>query len=565
MIFVKNQLSIMVLAAILMSCGVSKRTTEDHRVEKIEQQTERNIISLPDDGPVSIPIMTTTTVPTGTAGNNDRINYPSVILPPIVYPSANDEDEDEEKKLEAAKIRRPDNYAGLYWLGDGYDVILGARKESCFKSEAVSYRAYPVMQSSDQVDVVFTTDELARKLSVDYNVEASGIYEGVTYTPSIKTSILRETNLGLAAMVAVAEFKYVKEKLSVYGSQPELSDASKALLASDPEAFRRQCGDKFTRSITTGATLTIVFTATHQSLTVHDTQSIESALKVGVGELFKVDAKSTLSADQKNILSSLRISTRCYSQGVSANPCAENQLNLSSVTLGDQAVLDRISQAKKTLAKEIADGESVASLREEFEHYPAPEGMASNQVYVDYKGKLAKVQEWLKVEQEVRRICQSELFRGLDDDCNSSYEEVSEGLAMCAEQANWSLGRCKLPSLETAQQIRSLGDAGEVTLYEHGDLTGTSLKLNLGTVLNPKSAIEANVIYNLRDLKFKGLADKISVVTADLKHGWQLVLFEHADGQGKTFTIDDTLKGEVHLTKFNDKASSFKIERIPSL
>jgi len=456
----------------------------------------------------------------------------------------------------------PIDYGNLYWLGDGYDALSGQRRVSCLDSEQIQYRAYPVHQSYDTLDIVYSVEELASKLNVEFNAEVSGTYENVTATPAAKTNILKETEISSAAIVAVAEFRYVKDHVAVYGARPSLAPARAASLATDPLEFRGQCGDKFTRSLKRGAALVLVFKAVQIKQLYHDASQVQEAIKIGMNQLFGVSTSLTVTVDQRLILNSFRISARCYSEGASAHPCADNQLNIAGVTLGDAAVLERIAAAKKALAADVEAGSALAVLDEEFERYAVPAAQRlklPDDVYFNYAEHLKMIQGWLKVEDQLNSICAA--VPGVADACDEARVSLGEDIANCADQNLWPRAACRAPTALDFANVRRLGDAGLVDLFADGGARGQSVHLDFSHLFGRQSVLRPYVLYSLHTERDAGLADRLSSVRQQLKNGWRLVFYEHPDGSGRSITLSEGTASYVDAAWFNDKASSFRLLR----
>ena len=90
-----------------------------------------------------------------------------------------------------------------------------------------------------------------------------------------------------------------------------------------------------------------------------------------------------------------------------------------------------------------------------------------------------------------------------------------------------------------------------VTIYEHADMKGKKLKIELD--IN----IKLNQVYSLST---DDMNDKMSSVQWDIKDGYKLIIYEDAEGQGRQYGFSG--KGSDNNTKlnrdFNDKASSYR-------
>ena len=448
------------------------------------------------------------------------------------------------------------DYGSLFWVGDGYDVLTGSRRNSCLDQATLAFRKYPINQAYDNMEMVFSKADLARKLSVDVNVEASTVYNGISLAPSIKSNILHETELTSTSVVAVASFLYIKDQVLVYNSIPPLA-ADRALdLQTDPASFRSQCGDKFTRSIRTGASMILIIRAEQVGQTAHDLTMVQETFKLGFGELFGLSPSVTVTSEQKDILSHYRVSTTCYSEGVSAHICADHQLDMSGVNFSDASVVSRIGAAKGTLASEVQSGLPLAAVDEQVEVYPVPSALKSKNpkdVFVDYRPNLDKIQQWIKLEEQVHTICAS--VPQLDDSCNLAKAVIAEALDVCARQSLWPFTQCRAPGRHEFPVVLEAAD---------GRATGRGLVLDFSSLFSRDARYQANVAYNLGDDRFD-FANILSSITQTLKNGWQLVLFSGVDGTGMQWAVQPGMPSYLDMPLgFNDQVVSFRLQRVPA-
>jgi hypothetical protein len=458
----------------------------------------------------------------------------------------------------------PVDYAATFWLGDGYDALSGARRASCLDYSQIELRSYPVNQSYDTLELVLNREELSRKLDVELNAEASGAWTGITASASVKASILRETEISNSSFVALARFRFLKNRVSLYQSIAPLHPDRLADLLADKALFREECGDKFTRSVRMGAELILVITAQQIQSTQHSATQVTEALKVGFGTAFSVNQSTSLTRDQKQILDNFYVSTRCYTNGASPLPCIDNGLNISGASFGDATTLDRINGAKRSLAAEIAAGDKLVVLDEELERYPLPaaaRGQPPELVFVDYSSQLKNIQSWLRLESRIQLICDS--LPDLEAACYEARQTLASAIDACADASQWPRGLCRAPQDQDLAFVKAQADGGSITLFEHGSLRGRSLTLAFHDLFDRESKIKPGLLYDLGGQRFGWFVDILSSANAFLRSGWQVVFYEHPDGSGRTWTVDPRVQGYTDAARgFNDQASAFRLIRV---
>jgi hypothetical protein len=78
------------------------------------------------------------------------------------------------------------------------------------------------------------------------------------------------------------------------------------------------------------------------------------------------------------------------------------------------------------------------------------------------------------------------------------------------------------------------------------------------TSLDPIS-FQAGQLYDLDTFRFAGIATSF---VSELKEGWQVRLFDDVSGRGTCYLIKGTIPQLVDLKRFNDRARSFRLERV---
>jgi hypothetical protein len=358
---------------------------------------------------------------------------------------------------------------------------------------------------------------------------------------------------------------YSKDLISIYESLPAMESSRTAALLESKEQFRQQCGDKFTKSIRTGAALFLIVRAEQVSETSHSQSEIQQAFKAGLGQLFGISPSVIVTSEQRSILSRLRLSTRCYSDGVSGHPCADNQLNLASFHVSDVPIFERVSAAKKALATEAMERKVTAVLEEEMDYYPVPSehrGRIPFEEFFNYRPYLSKIREWITVEDQVQSICQS-LYRDLwTDECHMVTDELSRSLAVCAEQDEWAQGLCRSPKADEFESVLSLDNGGWIEFWDGPGAQGRSFRLDLSDLLGREARLRPNVYYSLHEDRFD-FADLTSSMSVHLEKGWQIVLYEHVDGMGSKWVLPAGAQQTITFPRwFNNKVSSFVIRRV---
>lgn len=460
-----------------------------------------------------------------------------------------------------------------YKIADGYDALAGISRASCLDKDKTTIRTYQINQGTDTLYLVSSKSEMAEKLGVNTNLELSGTKGDLNGSLTSKLAILSESQVTSGSYTAIAEYKYIKDEISVYNSVPEMNPEMVTLLQkSGPLAFRQMCGDKFYKSLKTGASLYLVFKAEKITENNHRQVDVENSLNVALGSIFGLKGSAQVNYDQKKILQNFRISSKCYSEGTSAHPCADNMLNSPAIDLDEtnKAIVDAIKSAKMALANDIDSKNNIVVVSENLADYDVPALLASkrhNEVFYDYKPNLNTLQAWLKMQERVQNICAK--APNSFDLCEQTNKFIAKQMELCALQRFFDGKSCRLPTQSDVAPVMGMNDAGTVTFFEHGKAQGRSVTLMFDDIYGIKgddTRLLANTIYNIRDDRFGvGMEDILSNFNSmGLKKGWQVAVFEHADGQGRKYIVKPGLNlGHFGPDGFNDLMSSFRLERDP--
>ena len=468
---------------------------------------------------------------------------------------------DTTKNASTPSAVKPLDFGNMYYLGDGYDALSGQRKASCLDISSVILRQSPVNRTLDTIDIIGSHSDLIHHLNVEMNLEASGLVHAVTLSGSIKGDIIRETQLTEDSITLIASFTYFKNEISIYDSQPSLSANHMAELKQDNLLFRKQCGDKFTRSIKTGAVMYLVVKAQQTQQINSSKDQVQATFKAALGSLFGIGPSYTFSTEQKQILESLRLSSTCYAEGTSAKICAAQLLSAAQLNIHDNTLLDRVNAARKSLAEDIDGGKNLVALDEELESYDTPLSMGElprSKLFFDYSFYLNNLQSWLDEEATVTTICDTVSYA--QNECTAATKTIGNAAMSCAMQNLWSENNCSAPRDDEFRDILSLTNAGFVTMYKDGGRRGRSFTLNFSQLYGNDNSLKPYVVYNLDSYSFFHFADIMSSLDVNLEPGWQLVFYAERDGGGSTMIVDEGHRYQDALS-FNDRAASFMLVR----
>ena len=456
----------------------------------------------------------------------------------------------------AVTSTRPLDNGDSFRLGYGYDRLSGERRPSCLDKTKIKLVGRNIRTTSSRFVIINTKEDLAKTLNIEVNAEASGSYGSITGSASTKVSILKTSTFNSRSIMGLQLFTHSAQTLEVESPYQVLTEEMVTKLETDNRDFRLRCGDAYTKSATTGAAMYITVNLESKSNEFTNNVTTQNSVKAAFSNLASASSSTAVTKETKQTLSQFTISLNCGSVGVGAQACAEPLLAVNADDLN--AVIDFMNRAKKALSESISSNPNMmVAIDEQFEDYPKPEDMLDRktfEVFYDYSDQLKMVKTLLDRESTVNALCNIQMHPS----CQDVRTALASQVKYCARQALWA--DCDIAKSDISDIINAANQAGvgAVTLYEHGKAGGKRLTLDFTKMaLNPQ-ALQLGVIYKLSDFGFAGIA---SEYFAMIKKGYQLRMFEKADGSGRCFMIssDDVYN---QFRWFNDKSQAFRLERV---
>ncbi len=460
---------------------------------------------------------------------------------------------------------RPLDSGETFRLGSTYDMLSGERKLSCLDPTKYKLRIVNVHATDSTYSIVSSKEDLARKLDIQVNAEASGSYGAYTGSTSSKVNILKEATFNSRRVMALLTFYHHAQELSVQGETRDVLTAeAQDLLATDSKAFRERCGDVYTKAVTTGAYLYITLTLESKDSFTKDTSSTHAEVSGGtaIAEIFRAKSSTDISKESSQTLSQFRISLGCSSVGMSSDPCAESPANINAEDLN--GVVTYIAAAKRAASASISNSsdpstKKLTAVVEKFQEYPKPLERQDEKlfdIFYDYRERLKLIDTLIGKEGEVNYACNYQK----DKSCNEIRTALASHIKYCARQELWA--DCETDITKISKLVEDVvgRGGGSIVIYEHGGREGRRLTLDFQEFLRNPNGIQPDKIYNLKDFRFASIGSQYD---ANLKNNYQVRFFEKEDGQGRCYLVKDYFK-MGHFGWFNDKAQSFRLEKADS-
>lgn len=461
----------------------------------------------------------------------------------------------------AVTSTRPLDSGASFRLGYGYDKLSGERRRSCLDKANYELIGRNVRSTVSSFEIVNTKEDLAKKLNIEVNAEASGSYGTITGSASTKTTILKNSNFNERSIVGIMNFSHKAQEIGIESDYQPLSADKLGLLKSNKEMFRLNCGDSYTKSVTTGAAMYLLVNLSSKGQEITNKVETVNTVKAAFGSMFSASTTTSVSNETVQTLSNFNISVSCHSVGVDTEACAQA---LTTVDPNDLAsFVSYINSAKKALSDSINEQpDMLVAIDEVFEEYPKPiESLSAprSEIFFDYAPQAAVLKDLLEKENQVNYICNVQLLSS----CIDLRYAFSEQIRHCARQGSWA--DCKPESIDI-QKLLSEGNMrtgiGKVIFWEHqknGVANGKTLTMDFDKPSTDPNAFVEGRIYNFTAIGYNDIATGFQ---SSLRAGWQLRVFEHPDGGGRCYMVGGPSAQPINLGWFNDKASSARLEKV---
>jgi len=454
----------------------------------------------------------------------------------------------------AVTSTRPLDNGQSFRLGYGYDSISGQRHSSCLDPATFSIVGRNVRSTDMRFSIINNKEDLAKELNIKVNAEASASYGSVTGSATSKVNILKKSSFSDHTVMGLVTLLHRAQTLELESDGDIIAPVQRATLSSDSKAFRRRCGDVYTRSATTGAALYIAVNIDAKTETISNHVESETEIKAAFANLISASTSTSVSKDTQKTLSKFTISMSCSSVGTSSDACAQPIVATNADDLA--SIIEFLNKAKTSFSASVDSNPNIlVAVDELFQDYPKADSDTETkkfEVFYDYNPQLKIVQNLLQAEMKVNNYCGNIQYPS----CDKTRAALASQIKNCAIQDDWP--DCDPTQVSADALIKEVGaaDRGIVVLSSWSGIATKTLTLDFNSNNAKGAPLMANKIYNLTDLNYQ---DRASIYDADIKAGWQLRLFEHVNGLGRCFLLTPANK-KGHFGWFGTLASSFRME-----
>ncbi len=463
------------------------------------------------------------------------------------------------------------DYGQKFWVGDGFDVLTGSRSPTCLDPDELRVQVRALNQTSDTFDVVHSYVDLYHKLETDASVDVGGAWEIFTGKASFKSDIMNETTISADDVVVLASFSYVKDQIALYNSWPTYAKFFEGLSQKNKTLFRKYCGDRYTRDVSVGAGMYMVFTAKKVDNEQLSNTAVESAISIGLSSFLTAGGNVKVTDEQKRILQHYSFSAKCYSAGTSADVCGAYSLSTAfDITSDTAAIQNRVQQARQKIVSEVNDGKNLVAIKETLVDFDVPfssctldgDDPCPNRwsYFVDYRDRLGKTRDLGITKSNVEEAC----FRTdyWAHRCAKAQLDIENAIVSCMNVSD----TCKDTDRSQIDIVLSAKNPGKVGFWTDTNKQGSYYELDFGQLV-PAGSTKPSTFYNFNAIGWSKANDKISSLDVNLNPAWTIRLYQDMDPQSPGHYWDFSGKNYVsNIGKdANDKISAYALIPIADL
>ncbi len=460
-------------------------------------------------------------------------------------------------------LKAKDNNLQKYQLGTGYDVLTGSRSAICMDPNTLGTTVTARNETADTYNIAHSYSDLYSKLETEFGADIGGIYQIFTGSLSVKTKIMQETHVTTDDVVIIAGFTYVKDRVSVGNTGADYAEYFRSLSQKNRTLFRKYCGDRFTKDVSTGAMMYMVFTAKKLDSTQHDQSSVDAAIKIGLAGILNFGASTSISKEQKAILNSYSFSTKCYSTGTSIDVCG----GFSSTTAFDintdtSSIQKKIADSHQKMLDEVRAGNNLTVIKETLLDYDVPVSACTLDgnspcpsrwsYFVDYRDRLSKLKTMSVQREESDDVCSKISY--MPHRCTRVAELFDNAINACRGFDS----SCDIPNDNEYRTILSAENPGWVEMWDNSQYGGSYWSIDFRNFLAGSPYAPYN-LYVFKNIGIGKANDKITSFKTHLANNWTIKWYHDTDPKnpGKHYDVTGSQDvGNVGKDN-NDKFSSF--------
>ncbi|KFA89327.1 hypothetical protein Q664_35075, partial [Archangium violaceum Cb vi76] len=330
---------------------------------------------------------------------------------------------------------------GLFYLGQGFDLLLDAYSQFCLNNVHPDFRVkkVPVGSSSMSINLSTSTTHLFSLLDVSMSGALS--FEDGGYRGELaggKARVIHQVT-DIYQKLIVLRWSYEAESWSletpIEQLKPEFVDLLSLRDANQQKWFRARCGDKYVNSLTQGAKLYMVFRFDGKRFSAQESESAALSLEANLKTSLNANGTSQVSAQTRELLEKLNVSVEAYSVGGDPLTLAGiSQFNFDSVF---QAFVNSVKPANhRVVTQTLRDYEIPLSLSN-YSYF---------QIFTNYNPMLQNLKNWILL--DIQRDARCDLLKSYGqwtEDCLKGHQDLQTAKTACMNANFWN--ECRHPSV----------------------------------------------------------------------------------------------------------------------
>ena len=324
-----------------------------------------------------------------------------------------------------------------FYLGDGYDLVRGALKETCLDpnhNDFVITETAPLQPSEFDIEYINDNRELAEMLDVSSAGQVGFSYDDITlglssekdrYTSSV-------TNETFEQFVV----KWVKRdefwKLNTPTDAIIGDLVTDILNPNDDEAkadFRERCGDNYVNAANLGAALYLVVTFDAKSYSFEERVSKRGEVSAILDDILSLGGAQSMTTEQREFIRSIRLKVKGHQvggpEGLAATINAEN------------------FDVKYNQFIQGTDEDNWAVVDFQTNEYQRPTAYSSyphDAIFADYSASLAQMRRWADISVQLRERCDAFTAYGKTSaagQCGQAEANLMVAMDHCRKTREW--------------------------------------------------------------------------------------------------------------------------------
>lgn len=346
---------------------------------------------------------------------------------------------------------------GRLFLGDGYDVIRGAIKETCLDVEHPDFKLSkmpPVLESTFDITYVNNNNHLAQMLDIKDTAKVGITFDDVKLGTNGLKSLFSKSVTDESHIRFVIRVKNRREfwnlSTPIDALYPEL--VSQVLVPGDVHAqrdFRERCGDKFINNAHLGSALYVVLDLDSKKFERESKKSLQAKIEGKLFKALKLDAGRDSKEELKQVLNEFKVQVSAKQLGGPEGLDIKTDRN----NVIETVKIFRTNNDRSNWAAVDFDT-SLYQRPRAYKDHPHEDIFAN---FSGAQGPYSQMMRWGDLSVQVQARCRpwSEYDQVEPNDCGIALMEMGIAMDQCRETSDWE--HCVHPRKYRVEGAGALG------------------------------------------------------------------------------------------------------------